>query len=71
MPSMTPNGRELSGTRTWVERPACRPGNPKRAQAVNAVSGVRSNESSTARSAENSMLAQLAPVHRREAPMNV
>jgi len=41
---MTPNGRELSGT--------------------------RSNESSTARSAENSMLAQLAPVHRRVAPMN-
>ena len=42
------NGRELSGTRAWVERPVCRPGNPQRAQAANAVSGVRSNEGSTA-----------------------
>ena len=41
-------GRELSGTRAWVERPAGRPSKPKRAQAANVVSGVRSNEGSTA-----------------------
>ncbi len=45
---MDPNGRiigrELSGTRARVERTAGRPGNPQRAQAANAVSGVRSNE---------------------------
>ena len=37
-------GRELSGTRARVERTAGRLGNPQRAQAANAVSGVRSNE---------------------------
>ncbi len=44
MSSLT--GRELSGTRARVERTAGRPGNPKRAQAANAASGVRSSEAS-------------------------
>ena len=37
---MLPNGREFSGTRAWVERTACRPGNPRRGPWSGRVNGL-------------------------------